>query len=172
MSLMFLVFGATFAASRPKGLQRLVLASGLASKDLSIRSIQLRRAELPKEVLQLMEEYEEKQDYENPAYLEAQMVFNKTFVCRQEPPPSELLPAFKNLQDDKTVYSTMYVVELYFLLCLCVDRIIYSQSLVRPQDRPVHPCAHWLDARMDKHHEAATNHRANSCLQRRVRHVA
>lgn len=110
MTLIFLVFGATFAASRPKGLQRLVLASGLASKDLSIRSIQLRRGELPKEVLQVMEECEKKQDYENPAYLEAQMVFNKTFVCRQEPPPSELLPAFTNLRDDKTVYSTMCVV--------------------------------------------------------------
>lgn len=109
-TLMFLVFGATFAASRPKGLQRLVLASGLASKDLSIRSIQLRRAELPKDVLQVMEQHEHKQDYENPAYLEAQMVFNKTFVCRQEPPPPELLPAFKNLRDDKTVYRTMYVV--------------------------------------------------------------
>lgn len=63
MTLMFLVFGATFAASRPKGLQRLVLASGLASKDLSIRSIQLRRGELPNEILQVMEEYEKKQDY-------------------------------------------------------------------------------------------------------------
>lgn len=109
MTLMFLVFGATFAASRPKGLQRLVLASGLASKDLSIRGIQLRRGELPKEVLQVMKEYEQKRDYENPAYLEAKMVFNKAFVCRQEPPPPELLPAFKNLRDDTTVYSTMYV---------------------------------------------------------------
>lgn len=121
MMLMFLVFGATFAASRPKGLQRLVLASGLASKDLSIRSIQLRRGELPNEVLQVMEKYEKKQDYENPAYLEAQMVFNKTFVCRQEPPPSELLPAFKNLRDDKTVYRTMYVVNSSFLFYLFVD---------------------------------------------------
>lgn len=108
--LICLVFGATFAASRPKGLQRLILASGLASKDLSIRSIQLRRGELPKDVLRVMEEYEYKQDCENPAYLEAQNVFNKTFVCRQEPPPAELLPAFKNLRDDKTVYRTMYVV--------------------------------------------------------------
>lgn len=109
MALIFLVFGATFAASRPKGLQRLVLASGLASKDLSIRSIQLRRSELPKEVLQVMDECEQKQDYENPTYLEAQMIFNKTFVCRQEPRPLELLPAFNNLRDDKTVYETMYV---------------------------------------------------------------
>lgn len=121
MTLMFLVFGATFAASRPKGLQRLVLASGLASKDLSIRSIQLRRGELPKKVLQVMEQYEKKQDYENPAYLEAQMVFNKTFVCRQEPPPSELHPAFKNLRDDQTVYRTMYVVNFSFLFYLFVD---------------------------------------------------
>lgn len=121
ITLMFLVFGATFAASRPKGLQRLVLASGLASKDLSIRSIQLRRGELPQQVLQVMEEYERKQDYENPAYMEAQMVFNKTFVCRQEPPPSELLPAFKNLRDDKTVYSTMYVDESSFFFYLFVD---------------------------------------------------
>lgn len=121
MTLMFLVFGATFAASRPEGLQRLVLASGLASKDLSIRSIQLRRGELPKEVLQVMEECEQKQDYGRPAYLEAQMVFNKTFVCRQEPPPPELLPAFKNLRHYKTVYSTMYVSDSSFLFYPFVD---------------------------------------------------
>lgn len=121
MTLIFLVFGATFAASRPKGLRRLILASGLASKDLSIRSIQLRRSELPANVIQVMDEYEKKQDYENPAYLDAQMVFNKTFVCRQEPPPSELLPAFKNLRDDKTVYSIMYVVKPSFLCCLFVN---------------------------------------------------
>lgn len=121
MTLMFQVFGATFAASRPKGLQRLVLASGLASKDLSIRGIQLRRGELPKEVLQVMEEYEQNRDYENPAYLEAKMVFNKAFVCRQEPPPPELLPAFKNLRDDTTVYSTMYVIEFSILFYVFID---------------------------------------------------
>lgn len=121
MTLMFLVFGATFAASRPQGLQRLVLASGLASNDLSIRSIQLRRGELSNKVLQVMEEYEQKQDYENPAYLEAQMVFNKTFVCRQEPPPPDLLPAFQNLRDDKTIYRTMYVVNSSVPFYLFVD---------------------------------------------------
>lgn len=135
MTLTFLVFGAAFAASRPKGLQRLVLASGLASKELSIRGIQLRRGELPQEVLHVMEEYEKKQDYENPAYLEAQMIFNKTFVCRQEPPPSELLPAFKNLRDDETVYSTMYVLESSFLFYLSLTgafrTVVETFELVR-----------------------------------------
>lgn len=60
VTLIFLVFGATFAASRPSGLRRLVLASGLASNHLSIRSIQLRRGELPRKVLQVMEKYEQK----------------------------------------------------------------------------------------------------------------
>lgn len=101
------MFGATFAATRPRGLQRLILASGLASKDLSVRSIQLRRKQLPSETLRVLEEYEKKGEYDNPAYREALMVFNKTFVCREDPLPELLMPAFKNLSEDKTVYGTM-----------------------------------------------------------------
>lgn len=103
------MFGATFAATRPRGLQRLVLASGLASNELSMRSIQIRRGELPPDVTKLMEDCEQRRDLENPAYQEALMLFNKTFVCREDPVPSELMPAFKHLSEDKTVYGTVYV---------------------------------------------------------------
>lgn len=81
------MLGAAFAAARPQGLRRLILASGLASKDLSIRSMQLRRRELPSEVLRVLEEYEQKGEYDNPAYQEASLVFNKTSVCRENPLP-------------------------------------------------------------------------------------
>lgn len=101
------MLGAVFAATRPHGLRRLVLASGLASKDLSIRGIQLRRSELPPGTLRVLEEYEQKGEYDNPAYREALMVFNKMFACRDDPLPEMLLPAFKNLREDKTVYGTM-----------------------------------------------------------------
>lgn len=110
------MFGASFAASRPRGLQRLVLASGLASKELSMRSIEIRRSELPAETLQVMQEYEQKRDFEHPAYKEALSVFSRMFVCRDNPPPSELMPAFKNFSDDKTVYGTMYVANTLSLL--------------------------------------------------------
>jgi hypothetical protein len=60
-----------------------------------------------------MEEYEQKKYYDNPDYPEVQVVF-KTFVCRKDPPPPELLLAFKNLRDDKTVYGTIYVVNLLY----------------------------------------------------------
>jgi len=70
-------------------------------------SIHIRRGELPREVSGVMKENEQRHDYENPAYLEAQIVFNKTFVRREERLPLELLPAFRNLSEDKTVYETM-----------------------------------------------------------------
>ena len=104
------MFGADFAATRPRGLQRLILASGLASKELSMRSIEIRRNELPPETIRVFEEYEKKREYDNPAYQEALMVFNKAFLCRADPLPELLMPAFKNLTEDRTVYGTMYVV--------------------------------------------------------------
>lgn len=99
--------GAVYAATRPQGLKRLVLASALASNDLSRRGIKIRRSELPSGTLEVLEKYEGKGDYDNPAYKEATMTFTKTFVCRDDPLPQDLMPALKNLSEDKTVYGTM-----------------------------------------------------------------
>ncbi|KAI0841005.1 proline-specific peptidase [Hypoxylon sp. FL0890] len=102
------LLGAAFAASRPRGLQRLVLASALASMELSVQSIQLRRSELPIDVQGVLDKCEREADYESPAYREALTVFHKMFVCRANPVPAELTLSFQHLSEDRTVYGTMY----------------------------------------------------------------
>lgn len=101
------MLGAAYAATQPEGLRRLVLASGLASWDLSMKGIEIRRRELPEEMLEVLEKYEKGGDYDNPAYKEATMTFSKTFVCRDDPLPEMLMPALQHLGEDKTVYGTM-----------------------------------------------------------------
>lgn len=101
------MLGAAFAASRPRGLQRLVLASGVASMELSVQSIRIRRSELPTDTQRILDKCEQEADYESPAYREALTVFQKMFVCRADPVPEEMMVAFKHLSEDKTVYGTM-----------------------------------------------------------------
>jgi len=97
----------SYAATRPRGLRRLVIASGLASWELSVRGIEIRRSELPEETLDLLKKHEKDGDYDNPAYKAATMGFSKKFVFRDEQPPGILMTALENLAADKTVYGTM-----------------------------------------------------------------
>lgn len=101
------LLGVAFAASRPRGLQRLVLASGLASIQLSVEGIELCRNELPIDIQRVLDKCLREGDYESPTYKNAVAVFHKTFVCRTDPLPAELVLAFQHLSEDKTVYGTM-----------------------------------------------------------------
>lgn len=101
------MLGAAFAAGRPRGLQRLVLASGVATMELSVQSIRLRRSELPIDIQSVLDKCEQEADYESPRYQEALKVFHKMFVCRAEPVPAELALAFQHFSEDRTVYGTM-----------------------------------------------------------------
>lgn len=103
------MLGAEFATSQPLGLRRLVLASGLASRELSSEGLELCRQDLPAETLNVMKECEAREDHDSPAYQKAMMVFYKMFLCREEPFPPELLPALQHLSEDRTVQGTMYV---------------------------------------------------------------
>lgn len=96
-----------FAARQPRGLQRLVLASGLASMDLSEKSIQMCRSELPIDVQRVLAKCVQEADYTSQAYRDAMTVFQKTFVCRADPLPEELMLSLKHLGEDQTVYGTM-----------------------------------------------------------------
>ena len=97
----------SFAASGPRGLQRLVLASGLASIQLSSEGIELCKNALPADTQRVLNECIRDGNYESSAYKEAVAVFHKTFVCRADPLPMELMVAFQHLEEDKTVYGTM-----------------------------------------------------------------
>ncbi|PSR82549.1 Alpha/Beta hydrolase protein [Coniella lustricola] len=90
---------AAFATSRPQGLQRLVLASALASTDLSIRGNELRRHELPTQTREVLEKCVANRDFGSAAFKEASMIYNKTFFCREEPMPELLMPALKHMSE-------------------------------------------------------------------------
>ncbi|KAI0896187.1 proline-specific peptidase [Annulohypoxylon nitens] len=102
------ILGAAFAATRPRGLQRLVLASGLATMELSVQSIQLCRDALPMDVQKVLNKCEQEADFQSKAYQEALAVFHKMFVCRADPVPGELVLSLQNMTKDPTVYGTMY----------------------------------------------------------------
>lgn len=118
------MLGAAFAARRPPGLRRLILASGLASEELAARGVGLLRDQMPPDMQQALNEAEEKGEYDSPAYKRAMDFYRRTYVCRVEPfPPSELLPAFQHMGEDSTVYRTMYVA-----ISLCFHSFIANIS--------------------------------------------
>ncbi|KAF3022493.1 hypothetical protein E8E14_010999 [Neopestalotiopsis sp. 37M] len=102
-----------FAASQPRGLKRLVLASSLASIELSIKSIWLCKEALPTDVQKVIDEGRAKGETKTPEYKAASAVFTKTFVSRAETMPPELMAAFKTMGEDTTVYDTMYGPSLF-----------------------------------------------------------
>ena len=104
------MLGAAFAASRPRGLRRLVLASPLASNELSTHGLHLLRNQLPLEQQQALQKGEQESDFTSPAYMNALGAFYKKHLCRTEPfPPVELLPALGHLSQDTSIHKIMYV---------------------------------------------------------------
>lgn len=101
------LLGIAFAARQPRGLQRLVIASGLASMELSEKSIQLCRNELPMAFQKALENCVREDDYTSQSYRNAMETFQKTFVCRANPMPQELILSLEHLVEDQTVYGTM-----------------------------------------------------------------
>ncbi len=103
------MLGAAFAARRPEGLRRLILASGLASKELADRGVDRLKDQMPPDMRQALDEAEQKNEFDSPAYKSAMYFYHTNFVCRADPfPPAEMLPSLKNVTEDSTVYRTMY----------------------------------------------------------------
>jgi proline-specific peptidase len=104
---------AAFAATQPRGLQRLVLASGIASSRTWVEGIQIIRKKLPVDAQLAIDEEEQKGNFDSARFRDALTVFFRHYFCRAEPfPPKELLPAFKNMSEDKTVRDSMLVYSL------------------------------------------------------------
>lgn len=101
------LLGVAFAARQPRCLQRLVLASGLASMDLSKKSIQLCRSELPIDVQEVLDKCVQEAGYKSQAYRDAMTIVQKMFVCRADPLPEELMLSLQHLGEFQTVYGTM-----------------------------------------------------------------
>ena len=96
-----------FAASQPQGLRRLIIASGIASTKTFVESLQMLCEQLPPDVQLALREEEQKGNFDSPRFKDAMNVFHRTYLCRVEPPPKELLPTFKHLSEDTTVRGTM-----------------------------------------------------------------
>lgn len=103
------VLAANYAARQPRGLKKLVIASGPASIPLFEQGLRRLLASLPADIREKIEECERKGDYESPEYEKAASVFYGRHVCRLDPFPDEVMAAFKNLREDPTSYMTMLV---------------------------------------------------------------
>lgn len=101
---------AAFGSTQPKGLQRLILASGISSTRSYLEGLQLIRKKLAPDVRSAIDEEEKKGDFEGARFKDAMRAFFREYFCRAEPfPPKELLPAFKNMSEDETARNTMSV---------------------------------------------------------------
>ncbi|KAI1318464.1 proline-specific peptidase [Xylariaceae sp. FL0255] len=103
------MLGAAFAARRPKGLRRLVLASGLASKELADLGVERLKDQMPPDMKRALDEAKEEDKFDGPEYKSAMNFYHRNFVCRADPfPPPGMLASLHHVTDDTTVYRTMY----------------------------------------------------------------
>jgi proline-specific peptidase len=101
------VVASTYAARQPRGLKKLIIASGPADINLYIKGTRGLLKELQQEVRETIEECEKKGDYTSPKYEVAKAVFLQRHVCRLGTWPQDMLTAFANLGDDPTAYLTL-----------------------------------------------------------------
>ncbi|KAL2037445.1 hypothetical protein N7G274_009725 [Stereocaulon virgatum] len=97
-----------YAALHPKGLRKLVLANTCASVKLLLEGTNVLRAQLPKDVQEVLDKCEKEENVESEEYEQACVVFYKRHLCRLDPWPKEVEAALGHLKDDPTVYKTMY----------------------------------------------------------------
>ena len=95
------------ALLQPRGLRALVLADTLSSVPEFRAECQRLLGGLPADVQATIRRHEEAGTTDDPAYVEACMVFYKRHVCRLETWPEEVTRGFQAIADDPTVYGTM-----------------------------------------------------------------
>lgn len=103
------MLAAAFASRRPRGLRKLVLASALASVDHWRQCLPVFKSKLSAEERLAVEDTLNRGDVENfsPAFKAAESTYLKTFWCRVDPTPPELLAIKKHNENDSTVRKTM-----------------------------------------------------------------
>ena len=96
-----------YAARRPEGLKKLIIAGSPASFPLFVEGGKRLRAQLPLDIQEILEEGDRTGQLDTPEYERASGVFYKNYVCRVDPMPQPVQKAFENLKDDPTAYITM-----------------------------------------------------------------
>ena len=101
------MFGSKYAAQRPHGLRKLVLASAPASTDLLIEGERPLRELLPTDVQETLDRCEKEGRMDSEEYEKACEVFYARHLCRLDPLPQEVEQALTHMKEDPTVYGTL-----------------------------------------------------------------
>lgn len=96
-----------YAARRPRGLRRVIIASGLASAPLYEQGCQPLLAALPPDARKIIQNCIRNGDYESEAFERASAEWNSRYLCRLDPLPDDLMAGFNHLKEDPTSYVTM-----------------------------------------------------------------
>lgn len=97
-----------FASTRPQGLKRLIVASGISSTETYLEGLRMLREQLPHDVQLALDEEEQKRNFDSQRFKDAMNVFYRKYACRAEPfPPKEMLAAMKNMSGDNPARLTM-----------------------------------------------------------------
>jgi proline-specific peptidase len=101
------MLGATYAARRPAGLYRLIIANSPASLITWVDVANQLRKELPKDIQETLTRCEEEGSTDSDEYEHAMMAFYVKHVCRVVPFPDGLMQTLAQVKEDDTVYMTM-----------------------------------------------------------------
>ncbi len=96
-----------YALTKPTGIASLILASAPASMRQWADEANRLRSELPPEVQQILLHHEDAGTTDDPAYVDAMMLFYRRHLCRMDPWPDCLNRTFDQLMRDPEVYLTM-----------------------------------------------------------------
>ncbi|KAI0086771.1 proline-specific peptidase [Irpex rosettiformis] len=102
------MFGASFAAEKPKNLRKLVIMSAAPSTQIWIDAQLALRKTLPEDVQQVMDKCEADGNTESEEYQSAMMQYYANFMCRLQPVPDEIMDGLMELRRDPTVYGAMW----------------------------------------------------------------
>jgi len=109
------MLAASFAVQQPKGLRRLVLASGIAIMQDWVDSSKLWKAGLPQEVLDTLNKHEAEGTTASKEYEDAIAIFYGRHMCRLNPMPEGLIKTFVSMKEDPTVCVTMKGPDEFFI---------------------------------------------------------
>jgi proline-specific peptidase len=103
------MLGSQFAATRPAGLRRLILANAAASKALSLANSNIYRKCLPQESQDAISKAEGTGNFDNKDFSAAMELFREKHVCHISPLPEDLLASVRLSREDRTVTMAMSV---------------------------------------------------------------
>jgi L-proline amide hydrolase len=101
------MLAAEHAVRQPEGLRSLILSNSLASSALWAQGATRLRAQLPLGTREALERHEADGSLDDPAYTAAVEEYYARHVCRV-PLPDEVKESFDQLNQDPTVYGTMW----------------------------------------------------------------